>query len=370
MKDAASRGILIKSVHTKELIMKNVSIPSFYDPANAGKWEYDPSLRSLAESARAYRESAGIQASARDTKRVALLLIDSQRDFCFPQGTLYVGGRSGTGAIDDNRRTAEFIYREMASITSVIPTMDTHEAFQIFTPSFWGDQDGNSLLPHDMIDGKMEVIRGGKPTGLRAAPNPAMVREVLGADNYAWLVKQCEFYAAELERKGKYLLYLWPEHCVLGSMGHSLAGVIQEARMFHSYVRGAQNQPQVKGGNPLTENYSIFGPEVLARWDNKGAIAQKNVSFLRTLLDYDAVIVGGQAASHCVKSSIDDLLDEVRAKDPALANKVYILRDCTSAVVVPGVIDFTDAADAALDRYAAAGMNIVQSTEPMASWIK
>jgi nicotinamidase-related amidase len=169
---------------------------------------------------------------------------------------------------------------------------------------------------------------------------------------------------------GKYMLYIWPEHCVFGSDGHNLVGIVQEARMFHAYVRGSQNSPQVKGGNPLSENYSIFSPEVTERWDNKGIIAQRNVSFLKMLLEFDAVIIAGQASSHCVKSSIQDLLTEILAQDPVLAKKVYILEDCMSAVVVPGVIDFTPDAIAALQRFSDAGMNIVKSTDSMDSWLK
>ncbi len=350
--------------------MGNQSIPAFYDKNNAGAWSYDPNLRLLVESASAFRKENKIRASSTDKKRVALLLIDVQRDFCHKEGTLYVGGRSGTGAIDDSRRIAEFIYREMGSITSIIPTMDTHEAFQIFTPSFWVDQDGATLLPHDMIDGDMRVIRGGQATPLRASVNPAITKDTIGVDNYPWLSSQAAYYTKELVKKGKYMLYIWPEHCVLGSLGHTLVGVVQEARMFHSYVRNAQNQVQVKGGNPLTENYSVFGPEVTSSFNGAGVIAEKNAEFLRILLDYDAVIIAGQASSHCVKSSIDDLLGEIASKDASLASKVYILEDCTSAVVVPGLVDFTDEAKKAFDRYASSGMRIVSSMDPMASWLK
>ena len=54
-----------------------------------------------------------ITAAAADKPNVHLLLIDVQKDFCFPRGSLYVGGRSGRGAMDDNRRIAEFVYRNM-----------------------------------------------------------------------------------------------------------------------------------------------------------------------------------------------------------------------------------------------------------------
>jgi hypothetical protein len=70
-------------------------------------------------------------------------------------------------------------------------------------------------------------------------------------------------YCEELERAGKYQLYLWPPHCLLGSDGHALAGVVHAARLFHAFARGAQSWVEVKGGNPLTENYSVLRPEVL-----------------------------------------------------------------------------------------------------------
>jgi len=35
---------------------------------------------------------------------------------------------------------------------------------------------------------------------------------------------------------------------------------------------------------------------------------------------------------------------------------------------VPGVVDYTDEADAAFERYAAAGMHVVRSVDPIESW--
>ena len=68
------------------------------------------------------------------------------------------------------------------------------------------------------------------------------------------------------------------------------------------------------------------------------------------------MIVAGEAQSHCVAWTVEDLLSEIRARDPRLAEKIVLLDDCTSPVVVPGVVDFTDAAEAAYARFAAAGM--------------
>ncbi len=339
--------------------MTTLPIPAHYDPAQAASWAYRPDEAALATAAAAWRKRHGVRPSGADERRVHLLLIDVQKDFCFPEGSLYVAGRSGQGAIDDSRRIAELVYRNLGVITDITTTMDTHFAYQIFFPSFWVDASDAPLTAHRVITTD-EIARGA------VRPNPAMARWLCGG-NYAWLCKQVRFYCDELAAAGKYQLYLWPPHCVLGSDGHALAGVVHAARMFHSFARGAQSWVEVKGGNPLTENYSVLRPEVLARHDG-AALAQRNTQFVKTLLAADAVVIAGQAASHCVKSTIDDLLDEIVAFDAALARKVYIVTDCMSAVTVPDgkggfAVDFTDAAAQAQARFAAAGMNLVTSAQ-------
>jgi len=64
----------------------------------------------------------------------------------------------------------------------------------------------------------------------------------------------------------------------------------------------------------------------------------------------------------------NDLLQEIQATDPSLAKKVYLLEDCTSAVVIPGVVDFSEQAEAAFARFAEAGMHRVRSTDPIREW--
>jgi nicotinamidase-related amidase len=51
-----------------------------------------------------------------------------------------------------------------------------------------------------------------------------------------------------------------------------------------------------------------------------------------------------------------------------LAEKVYLLEDCSSPVVIPGVVDYTEEANAAFERFAKAGMYIVRSTDPISTW--
>lgn len=342
---------------------KPLPMPGFFDAKNAESYSYVPDAPRIFTEATKWRRAHGIKPSGSDTRNIHLLLIDAQKDFCFPQGSLYVAGRSGRGALDDNRRTAQFIYENLDVLTQITTTLDTHFAFQIFFPSFWVDKNDQPLAPYREIT-TADIDRG------EVRPDPAVAGWLCNG-NYPWLLKQVRFYCAELERAGKYKLYLWPPHCILGSAGHALAGILYEARMFHAYARGTQSWVEVKGGNALTENYSVLRPEVLLRHDGQ-PLAQRNTAFIKTLLAADVVIIAGQASSHCVKSSIDDLL-EIAQQDPALARKVYVMSDCMSAVTVPDgkggfAVDFTEQAERAFERFAAAGMHVVRAADPIESW--
>jgi nicotinamidase-related amidase len=343
---------------------KPLPIPQFFDGKRAADYAYRPDAAVVADAAATWRVQNGVKPAAADENRIHLLLIDVQKDFCFPEGSLYVAGRSGKGAIDDSRRIAEMIYRNANVLTEITTTMDTHLAYQIFFPSFWIDKADAPLTAHRVITS--DQIAAGE-----VRPNPAIAKWLCGG-NYTWLCKQVLHYTKELERAGKYQLYLWPPHCLLGSDGHALTGIVHEARLFHAFMRTAQSSVEVKGGNPLTENYSVLRPEVLSRFDGN-PLAQRNTQFVQTLLAADAVVIAGQAASHCVKSTIDDLLSEIAAQDIALAKKVYLVTDCMSAVTVPDgkggfAVDFTAQADAALKKFADAGMHLVRSTDPITSW--
>ncbi len=352
--------------------------PACYRADNAADFSYTPDRMTVFEEANRFRREFGIAPAAADDRRIDLLLIDVQRDFCHPEGTLYVGGRGGRGAVDDNRRIAEFIYRNLARLTHIRCTLDSHYNFQIFFPWFWVDPHGEPLAPHTLItvDGRdAKVLVNVDPAGNvlkeNVLPNPAMTPWVTDK-GYDWLVEQCRFYNHELAAGGRYTLYLWPPHCLVGSPGHTVTGVVDEARTLHSLARSTQSWAEIKGSHNLTENYSVLCPEVLTTWDG-GVLAERNVGFYKTLVEADTLIVGGQAASHCVKSTVQDLLEEIRNEDPSLARKVYLLTDCMSSVVVrdqDGAIlaDFTEPAEQTLDEAAAAGMHLVRSTDPMESW--
>ena len=126
---------------------KNLPLPAFLDPKTAEAFAYRPDQGRLFAEAATTKKRHQVTPAASDAKNVHLLLIDVQKDFCFPEGSLYVAGRSGRGALDDNRRTAEFIYRNAGVLTNVTATLDTHFAYQIFFPSFWVDKNDAPLQP-------------------------------------------------------------------------------------------------------------------------------------------------------------------------------------------------------------------------------
>jgi nicotinamidase-related amidase len=340
-------------------------VPPFFKAKNAEHWGYYPNLGELGTKAIEWAKQHGIKPAGSDRFRLHVLSIDNQQDFCLPQGTLYVGGRNGRGAIEDSVRAAEFIYRNLGIINGITSTFDTHFAYQIFTPPFLVDKDGKHLAPHTTVS--VDKVEKGE-----VSVNPAIASWLGG--NYSWLNAYVLHYCRELAKGGKYELYIWPEHCVIGTPGHNLIGVLSEALMFHAYARGMQNWAEVKGGSPLFENYSVFRGEVLIDQDGK-ARGQKNAALIKKMLVNDANVFMGQAASHCVKSSIDDLLTEIMAVDPKLADKCYVMTDTTSAVAVPNpakagtfFVDYTPQADEAFARFADAGMHLVKSTDPVESW--
>ena len=346
--------------------MQQLPIPAFYDPAHAECWDYGPNEGAIFEAAADWRERFSIAPSCEDDTVVRLLLVDLQRDFCHPEGALFVAGRSGRGALEDTDRVARFIYRNLAAITEITCTLDTHYPQQIFFPAFWVDENGNPPSPHREVTA--DDVRAG-----RLKPNPALADELAGGD-YSWLCRHALSYCERLAQEGKYTLYLWPPHCLLGGSGHALAGIIHEARLFHAFVRAAGNRLELKGGHPLTEHYSALSPEV-CEGPAGASIAEPNSAYTERLLASDALIVAGQAASHCVKSTLESLLAEIRNRDPTFADRVYILGDCMSAVCVRDpdtptgwLFDFTPRAEEALDRSAAAGMHVVRSTDPIAGW--
>ena len=341
-----------------QVVPPELPVPPHFAPAMVGQIWRVP-YQTHADAAIQWAKQYHITPASQDQQRLCLLIIDAQNTFCIPEFELFVGGKSGMDAVDDNCRLCEFIYRNLARLTAIIPTLDTHQAMQIFHPVFWCDPSGNYPPAMTMIS-LDDVQQHRCQVNLAVASSLGMTE----ADLTAYALH----YVQSLSDAGKYPLTIWPYHSMLGGIGHSLVPAIEEALFFHGIARQSQTQFELKGNHPLTENYSVLRPEVIGGRDGQ-AIAQKNQRLIQQLLTFDGILIAGQAQSHCVAWTIDDLLTEIQAIDPTLAQKVYLLEDCTSPVVVPGIVDFTPQAEASFARFAAAGMHIVRSTEPMSQWL-
>lgn len=344
---------------------RNLPVPPFYAAERVGE-VYRVDYEAVARRAREDAARLGIQPAAHDNPRICLMLIDVQNTFCIPGYELFV-----PGAVEDNRRLVPFIYRNLAHITQITATLDTHRAVQIFHAPFWVRGQGPLSQP------AFDVPEGAHPlpnTTITAAEvqsgawrvNPAIAAG-LGLEA-AFLERHARHYVERLERQGRFALTIWPYHAMLGGIGHALVSAVEEAVFYHTVARDSQASFQLKGENPLTENYSAMGPEVAEGPDGAEIGAGRNTPLLEKLLSFDALIIAGQAKSHCVAWTVADLLAEVQGRNPALAGRIYLLEDCCSPVQVPGVVDFTEAANQAFQRFAQAGVHLVRSDAPIAQW--
>ena len=317
--------------------------PSFYDPSRVDALFLERAGL-VAEVADAFRKTHAVRPAAEDRVRIAAFGIDAQVGFCTPGASLFV-----PGAVEDTRRTIEFIYRNLDRITQLHFSLDTHHVFQIFHPAWWVDGDGNHPAPFTSITA--DDVRHGrfKPTR----------HEAEGLE-----------YVERLEKSGKYVLTIWPYHTLVGGLSHALVPSLMEAAIFHALVRSSQPRFETKGTADLTENYSVLSPEVC---ELGGAVVGSfNASFFESLMGFDRVYVFGQAKSHCVLSTLRDMRDQIVKIDRSLLERIYILEDATSPVPpppldpLPPALDFPRIANEAFAELRAAGMNVVKTTDPIA----
>jgi nicotinamidase-related amidase len=336
--------------------MPELPLPPHFEPSRVGEVWRIP-YKDRAREAPAWAEQHGLVPATEDSFRIALLAVDVQNTFCVPEFELFVGGRSGTAAVEDTRRLCEFIYRNLSSVSQIFPSLDTHHAMQVFHAIWLVDEAGQHPDPFTLVS--VEDVESG-----HWRMNTAVAR-ALGIDvDYAQ--RHLLHYVRRLAEGGKYDLTIWPYHAMLGGIGYALVSALEEAVFFHGIARHSNPEFQVKGDNPLTEHYSMLGPEVTEGPDGD-RLGGMNRQLIEKLLGFDAVVIAGQAKSHCVAWTIDDLLEE-EEMGMRLAERTYLLEDCTSPIVVPGVVDYTDEANAAFERYAAAGMHVVRSTDPIEDW--
>jgi len=229
--------------------------------------------------------------------KTLLLIIDMQNDFCNPDGALYVDG-----AEKDVERLGKFITTYSERINKIIMTQDNHHVIDISHPEFWENRQGNPPAPFTLISTRD-------------------VQEGLWRPRFR---KESSIgYIAKLEDQGEFPHVIWPEHCIIGSYGAAIVNEIMEP--VRQWARkGRFFDVVIKGTNPFTEHFGALKANVPIEGSPE---TQLNTELVRDLKDSDKILIAGEARSHCVATTIKQMLE---IED--LARKLFIMEDCMSDV--------------------------------------
>ena len=91
-------------------------------------------------------------------------------------------------------------------LSSIVITLDSHNKEHIAHGYFWRDEDGSEPPPFTQILSS-EV-------GTRWWPKDPS------------LLSHAKEYTAALERKGRFTLIIWPQHCIMGTNGQAVGNEI------------------------------------------------------------------------------------------------------------------------------------------------
>ncbi|MBI2591086.1 MAG: hypothetical protein HYW34_00170 [Candidatus Brennerbacteria bacterium] len=268
--------------------------------------------------------------------KVHLVVIDPQNDFCdLPGAALPVAGANA-----DMERLAGFINRVGHKLDDVHITLDSHRLIDIMHPAWWMDQNGNQPNPFTMISA------ADIEAGIWTPRNPGFRQKTL---NYARVLESTPDH---------YKIFVWPVHCLIGTWGHNVHSKLNEALQRWSDREYAMVNYVTKGSNPWTEHYGALMAEVPDPDDPSTGL---NTSFLDIIAEADIVAVAGEASSHCVLKTVQQIADNI---GDTHIKKFHLLRDCMSPVPAsPGGPDFPKIAEAFLREMKSRGMTITTSTD-------
>lgn len=234
-----------------------------------------------------------------------LLIIDPQNDFCnhgkenkLGRGALYIDG-----AEKDMERLASWILDNSSAIDHIIVTLDNHFHNDIAHQNFWVAENGLQPEPFTQITLKD-------------------VQEKKWLPQFAY--KRTIEYLEKLEKQSDFSHTIWPEHCLIGSVGAAIYKPVFDAIEDWS-IDGNFFQPVSKGAYPFSEHFGAFAAQVEFEDVPETSL---NQNLLAQLDAFDNIYIAGEARSHCVANTIKQLIDFA----PNLLPKVIILEDTMSDV--------------------------------------
>jgi nicotinamidase-related amidase len=258
-------------------------------------------------------------------------IIDPAQQQQIHSGELCVGG-----AVEDCNRLATLINKAGGKINDIVATLDCHHEWHISHPC-WFVSNGVNPSPFTM----MSNVNG----------------EIIGSDGKKYQctlpsqTKWTLFYLSELEKLGKYKHMIWPPHCLIGTRGNNVVDCVRDA--FNTWCIKQRNNVtyKTKGSNPRVEHFSIAKSEVV---DPNDFTTELDTDLINLLMNYDRILVCGQAKSHCVRFSVQN----IHEVNPDFIKKCVFLEDCSSSVT-----GFEAAGDTFIDSMKKCGMQVIQSKD-------
>ncbi len=257
--------------------------------------------------------------------RYDLLIVDPQNDFMdIADAALPV-----PGAAADMERLARWLDGAVEQVQSITITLDSHANVGIERTSFWMDALGVDVVPFTVVTAA--EVRCGK-----------------FATRHAQWQSDALKYLEDLEAGGRHQLVVWPVHCVTATWGHCMYAPIARSVARWEVQTGRTCAKVLKGLHPLTEQYSAFRAEV-PRSDDPAT--QLNRDLLSRLgAGVGTLLVAGEAQSHCVAASVQDMMAHL---PPSRLAQTVLLSDCMSPVQ-----GFESDAAQLLDQARAAGLQV------------
>ena len=173
-------------------------------------------------------------------QEATLFIIDPQVDF-HGGGALAVAG-----AEEDSMRVADMIRRNKHRIRDIFVSLSSLHPSHIAHATFWKDRRGRrppgpftTITYRDVVD---EVWRP--------------------RDDSPEVLEWCLAYTRALEDKGSAPLTIWPDHCIIGMMGHAVAASINEALQEWALSSKRPVTYVMTGQNCRTEMRSALQAEV------------------------------------------------------------------------------------------------------------
>ena len=262
-----------------------------------------------------------------------LLIVDPQKDFCVANDG---HGNSGTlvvpGADKDMSRVAAMVKRLGGKLDDIHVTMDSHRPIDISHPKWWKRiGDGAQPAPFTALavhpDGK-RIVKVDLSTGTTVFSDEEYTTYLPSYLSKNGPTGKGSFgYLASLAANSRYPHVIWPEHCLIGSWGHTVVSDLHEALCDWERTQFAQVNYVTKGSNPWTELFSGVKAEVPDPFDPDSQI---NTRLIQTLEKADIIAVCGEALSHCVANTVRDIAGCF--SEPRYVEKLVLLTDASSNV--------------------------------------